>query len=460
MTLVPASPSPSRIAIDRLPRIAIVGRGLTGIATAIALLKACRQPFHLVIYDPDPKIEVAGEIGWSRSGLVNSRVRDLSIDPGLPLDFGTWLETDGAALSTPLEGSADLHAFVSGDIFSTYVYQRFAQAHRARTDVLVQLHQDIVTAVDRQADGLLRLRSGTGEGAVAFDAVFLATGYGLRPAPVTAATEATSAHVAVLGGGVHAVDRALHLLSSGAASHVTLVSASGFLPQPHAPQGVGAVPTTAIDRPFPKTLRGAFRHLREAANHAAEAGTGWQGIMNDFRIHAYGLWQSLGVEERRRFKRHVKPIYDSHRNRLPLKQFEALKRAMAVGAITARKARVERRVSNGILISTPAGVEVLAVTSVIDCRLRPAAVDSPLMRGLIRDGLLTRDELDLGIAVDTTGQVLGTEGTGGALFAMGPLGLGSLPDIDLAPQIVQQAFAAAGTIHDRLLSRKAAAVTA
>ncbi|KQS78971.1 hypothetical protein ASG25_10260 [Rhizobium sp. Leaf384] len=40
----------------------------------------------------------------------------------------------------------------------------------------------------------------------------------------------------------------------------------------------------------------------------------------------------------------------------------------------------------------------------IDCRLRPAAVDFPLMRGPMRDGLLARDELDLSIAVDTAGR--------------------------------------------------------
>ncbi|KQS78970.1 hypothetical protein ASG25_10255 [Rhizobium sp. Leaf384] len=78
--------------------------------------------------------------------------------------------------------------------------------------------------------------------------------------------------MAVLGGSVHA-DHALYPLSSGSASYVTLVSASGFPPQPHAPQGVGAVSTTTIDRPFPRTLGGAFRHLREAARHAGEAST-------------------------------------------------------------------------------------------------------------------------------------------------------------------------------------------
>lgn len=76
------------------------------------------------------------------------------------------------------------------------------------------------------------------------------------------------------------------------------------------------------------------------------------------------------------------------------------------------------------------------------------------MRGPMRDGLLARDELDLSIAVDTAGRTTDVAGHGAGLFATGPLGLGSLPDIDLAPQIVQQAFAAAGTIETWLVARR------
>jgi uncharacterized NAD(P)/FAD-binding protein YdhS len=35
------------------------------------------------------------------------------------------------------------------------------------------------------------------------------------------------------------------------------------------------------------------------------------------------------------------------------------------------------------------------------------------------------------------------------LFAIGPLGLGSLPDIDLVPEIVTQAYAASARIGER-----------
>lgn len=444
MTLVPAHFLPQSLDTGSLARIAIVGRGFTGLMTAIALLKTFHRPFHLVMFDPFPKIDGGEGIGRPASALLNSRVRDLSVDPTARDDFRQWLETneDWRDHEDGLSGNVD-HAFVPGEVFSAYAYQRFSEALRARADVMVQVRSESVATIGRHPQAGLSVLSGDGEQA-RFDTVFLATGYGLRDS-TDATTGLTSAReVQVIGGGVHAVDRALRLLAAGEASHVTLISASGFLPQPHASSAVGAI---ASDRPFPNTLRGAFRHLREAANRAALEGTGWQGIMNDFRLRARDLWQGLTPEERRRFKRHVKPIYDSHRNRLPLGHYERLRQAIASGAITVRKGRVERIATNGVLLSGAAGLQVLPADRTIDCRVRPTDLDSPLFRSLLSAQLVRRDELDLGITVDRDGRALPASGSFEGLFAMGPLGLGSLPDIDLAPQIVVQAHAAAGALE-------------
>lgn len=444
MTLVPAHFLPQSQDAGSLARIAIVGRGFTGLMTAIALLKTFHRPFHLVMFDPFPKIDGGESIGRPASALLNSRVRDLSVDPAARDDFRHWLETndDWRDRGDPLSGNVD-HAFVPGEVFSAYAYQRFSEALRTRADVMVQVRAESVATIGRHPQGGLSVISGDGEQA-RFDTVFLATGYGLREGTEGKAGLTAAKEVQVIGGGVHAVDRALRLLAAGEASHVTLISASGFLPQPHASSAVG---TVSSDRPFPNTLRGAFRHLREAANRAALEGTGWQGIMNDFRLHARELWQGLTPEERRRFKRHVKPIYDSHRNRLPLGHYDRLRQAIASGAITVRKGRVERIATNGVLLSGAAGLQVLPADRTIDCRVRPTDLDSPLFRSLLSAQLVRRDELDLGITVDRDGRALVGAGVFEGLFAMGPLGLGSLPDIDLVPQIVAQAHAAATALE-------------
>lgn len=442
MTLVPAHFPPPSPESGSLARIAVVGRGFTGLMTAIALLKAFEEPFHLVLYDPYPKIDGEAAAGRSASRLLNSRVRDLSIDPAARDDFRRWLEADESRRDGEPSFAADVdHAFVPGEVFSAYVYQRFSEALRLRTDVMVQVRADSVTAISRYPTGGLSVLSSADQ--ARFDAIFLATGYGLRDGADCAPVPVAAADAIVIGGGVHAVDRALRLLTAGEASHVTLISASGFLPQSHTDSAVGSVTS---DRPFPATLRGAFRHLREAANRAAAEGSGWQGIMNDFRLRAGELWQGLSPEERRRFKRHVKPIYDSHRNRLPPGHYERLHQAIATGAITVQKGRVERIATNGVLLSTAAGLQVLSADRTIDCRIRPADLDSPLFRSLLSTGLARRDELDLGIFVDRSGRAMAEPDRFEGLFAMGPLGLGSLPDIDLVPEIVMQAHAAVAAL--------------
>ncbi|MGO7660618.1 hypothetical protein ACC679_38090, partial [Rhizobium ruizarguesonis] len=73
-----------------------------------------------------------------------------------------------------------------------------------------------------------------------------------------------------------------------------------------------------------------------------------------------------------------------------------------------------------------------------------SVTDSPLVRSLIFSGLATRDELEIGIVVDECGRTKASSLHG--LFAMGPLGLGSLPYIDLVPQIVLQSHASASLL--------------
>ncbi|NKL40218.1 hypothetical protein GFL57_04160 [Rhizobium leguminosarum bv. viciae] len=442
MTLLSSRSSNSKSQdADHLARIAIVGRGFTGIMTAIALFKRVDRPFHLVMFDPRAKIDIGEGISQPASTVLTSRVRDLSVDPELPDDFRRWLETDDTWRDRLISDPAGLeHAFVPGEIFSTYVYKRFAEALADRPDVIVQFGSDTVTAIDRHLDGGYSVFLGA-EQRTRFDAVFLATGYGMRENSDTAPAGGAQSAV-VIGGGIHAVDRALGLLADAKISHVTLISESGFLPQSHAPAAVGAIVT---DQPMPGTLRGAFRFLREAAGKADLEGSGWQGIMNGFRSRARDLWAGLTPEEPARFKRHVKAIYDSHRNRLPPEHYQRLHHAIASGAIAVRKGKVNCIATNGVLFSGPAGLEVLPADLTIDCRFRPSGTDSPLVRSLIVAGLATRDELEIGIVVDECGRTKASALHG--LFAMGPLGLGSLPDIDLVPQIVVQSHAAASLLN-------------
>lgn len=425
-----------------LARIAIIGRGFTGMMTAIAVLKGLDRPFHLVMFDPEPKVDLSKGVNQSSAPVLNSRVRDLSLNPAAQDDFQRWIENEDALRERLVPGAAGVEdAFVPGDVFNAYVYQRFSEALSRRTDVVFQISAEKVAAIEPHPFGLSVVFGD--QQRQLFDSVFLATGYGLRDTQCETSSDKRVENAVVIGGGVHAVDRALRLLENGEASHVTLISASGFLPQSHTRTAVGP---TNLDQPLPNTLRGAFRFLREAANSAASEGSGWQGIMNGFRLRARDLWRGLTPEERSRFKRHVKSIYDSHRNRLPPEHYDRLHAAIAKGSIAVKKGKVERVATNGVLLSGPSGLEVLVAERVISCRFRPNDLNSPLFRSVWEAGLASRDEVDLGVLVDSCGRAMTASNEFHGVFAMGPLGLGSLPDIDLVPQIVVQSHAAAARL--------------
>lgn len=446
MTLLsPHSFAPQGKDVDRLARIAIVGRGFTGIMTAIALFKGIDRPFHLIMFDPRPKIDVGEGVNHAVATVLNSRVRDLSVDPRRRDDFQSWLEADGDWHGGLPANSAGLeHSFVPERVFGNYVYKRFAEALMARPDVVVQFLPEIVTAVDRHPQMGFSVFFGNDQ-RKHFDVVFLATGYGLRDSleKPTIPVEAQSG--VVIGGGVKAVGQALALLKDGKVPHINLISESGFLPQSHAQAAVGSA---AAGEPIPRTLRGAFRYLRDAATRADAEGSGWQGIMNGFRLQARELWEELRPDERARFKRHVKAVYDSHRHRLPPDDYRHLHQAIESGAITLRKGKVERIASNGVLLSVSQGLEVLHADFTVDCRFRPSSNDSSLIRSVVACGLAKRDALELGLVADECGRTIAAHRSVRGLFAMGLLGLGSVADIDLVPQIVSQSHAAAASLNE------------
>ena len=83
--------------ISAVPRIAIVGRGFSGMMAAIALMKTLRAPFHLQLFDPNSSVSGGQALASARaSTILNTRVRDLSVSVGDNDDFNDWLCSNAA----------------------------------------------------------------------------------------------------------------------------------------------------------------------------------------------------------------------------------------------------------------------------------------------------------------------------------------------------------------------------
>lgn len=160
---------------------------------------------------------------------------------------------------------------------------------------------------------------------------------------------------------------------------------------------------------------------------------------------------SLPPSEKRQFNRHLRAIYDSHRNRLPADVHARLERELTSGLTELKRGTTLKHMPGGLRVRWAGGSleEHFAADDVIDCRCLAPDLENPVIAGLLSAGLATPDELGLGLAVNPAGELLTPQGRPTGLFAVGPLGLGSLPDIDLVPEIVAQAYAAAALIEER-----------
>lgn len=460
-----SSRSAAAAQISARPRFAIVGRGFSGMMMAIALMKTVRLPFHMQLFDPNSSVSGGQALSSARaSTILNTRVRDLSVSVGDTDDFNDWLCSNAefrAAVPAAIPGFRQI--FVPKDIFSDYVYQRFSEALSARKDITVQVCHDPVVAIRRTHGNRFLLESANPANPL-FDSVILATGYGMPeieepardPSPVRAQRLIARPHTVLLGSGIRVVDHLLQLRGAGYQGQITIVSRRGFLPQSHTPNSADPVfPAAALPSNLPEILR----FIRNACREAEEEGRSWQSVMNGLRKHARSLWRSLPAHQKRQFNRHLRAIYDSHRNRLPEAIYARLQGELASGNTILRRGVVGRQGLSGIFFR-PAGSacdEVIHAERILDCRCRGPQLNSPLLSSLQNQGLALADELSLGLAVNQRGQPCLEDGsTVGGLFAIGPLGLGSLPDIDLVPEIVSQAYAVGEHIAERFYPKSKA----
>jgi uncharacterized NAD(P)/FAD-binding protein YdhS len=75
---------------------------------------------------------------------------------------------------------------------------------------------------------------------------------------------------------------------------------------------------------------------------------------------------------------------------------------------------------------------------------------SPLIRGLLKDGLVTVDPSGLGIRAEPTGEVLGSDGGGASIFAVGPLLRGLTYEATAIRELRVQAERTAAAVLRRL----------
>ena len=253
----------------------------------------------------------------------------------------------------------------------------------------------------------------------------------------------------LIGTGLTMVDLVLSLNAAGYGGQIFAVSRRGLAPRGHTDFEAAPVEQDHIPS---GSLRQLWRWLRWRS-----AQVGWRAAVDSLRPYSHALWQSLDVEQQRRFLRHARPWWDVHRHRIAPEVADTIMWLIAEGRLEIAAGRIlsARDMGDGLQVEIrrrgATESRRMGFAYAFNCTGPLHAIShtkDPLLRSLFDAGAVHADQLGIGLDVDDRSRASGGE----RLWAMGPLTKGRYWEIIAVPDIREQAAAVAEDIERELKS--------
>jgi uncharacterized NAD(P)/FAD-binding protein YdhS len=451
---------------NRVKTIAIIGGGFSGTMAAVNLARLSDESLRVILING--KRPVGRGVAYSTTRpehLLNVAARNMSAFPDHPTHFVDWLRSR-SEFNNITDG--DLREmFVPRKIYGDYICSLLAfYLHPVDPKSAVDLQVIDDEALDVTIDGdevTIALKSGE---PVAANVVLLATGNqppGTFPcdSPLTYDPRfradpwsnwaenlpPSGGHVVLLGTGLTAVDVIVTLTELKWQGRITAISRSGLLPRPHfrgivyldfVPENAPALPLGELA----KLVQKQCQRLERMSQNPAIA-------IDKMRPHTQRIWRGLSAADKKEFLRRHAARWNSIRHRIAnaihqrvTDALDAQRLEILEGAIESLSAcddalKVNVRTHSDEKRAIPSDL-------VINCtgpEARMSQSDSPLLRNLLRSGVIRSDELDMGVEVNDDHQVLSANGEASLVcYAIGPLLRGTLWETTAVPELRVQAM--------------------
>lgn len=431
------------MSLSERPLIVIIGGGASGTLLAWNLHRLHAEA-RVVVVDPAERPAVGLAYSTlSPCHFLNVPVAGMSADSDDPEHFLRWLHLHHDPNVTPGQ-------FMPRAVYGQYLSSLWAEA-------CPEWRQTRVISCHRIA-GYLELGLEDG-GVLHADKVVLATG-NFGPAPVARVKPelassgryhpsgwdngfydrvAPDAAVVLIGTGLTSLDVLMRLRENGHRGQVVALSRHGWCPERHAPSI--SAKTDIIPAGTPATARAYFRAFR---NRLAED-ISWRSAVDALRPRINPLWQSLGLAEKKRFRRHLQRRWDIVRHRVAPNVADFMVAELENGTLDCRRGQVTYLSLEGgqvvVHARGKAGTFALSADHVVNCtgpsrayRQMPETLPHALLEaGMVREtalgGLHCRED---GALTDAGGRCFGD------LFALGPMRWGTLFETTAMPEIRRQ----------------------
>jgi uncharacterized NAD(P)/FAD-binding protein YdhS len=427
-----------------LKRVAIIGAGFSGTLLALHLTRlGCRV---LLIERRDRFAAGAAYSTPDICHLLNVRAGNMSAFPDEPSHFAVWLSR---------RGEGDAETFAPRLSYGAYLAELLEQAGEA----IMRIEGEVISLAEN-AEGVRLEISGE---ELAADVAVLAAG-NLPPQPPKVVRDAKlpaerflndpwgegaaaeldrvadlEGDILLLGSGLTAVDMALSLRARGYNGRLTVMSRRGLVPRPHE----SFAPALLDQQP-----EGGLLDLARATRKRA-AQVGWRASVDALRPFTVAFWQRLTLRERRAFLRHLRPWWDVHRHRIAPQIASSFRNSNS--EVLAGRIRSVRNDEGTVelCIGLRGGDEIRRqVAAIVNCT-GPAGdirrTPDLLVAALLKNGIASSDALGLGLAVDDSCRLAGSE----RMYAVGPLTKGMFWEMVAVPDIRSQVREVAARIASR-----------
>jgi uncharacterized NAD(P)/FAD-binding protein YdhS len=449
--------------------IAVIGAGFSGTLLSLHLLRRCPPSTRVLLLERNSQFGRGQAYATGNANhLLNVPAAKMSAFGDRPLDFLSWLRwqadaSAGAGASAPTGGS-----FVARHLFGSYVRHLLNEELQGARERLQLIRADVQAlhaggkAVHLQLDrkrplavdaAVLAVGNFPPEPPPVADPAFYASPR-YRPdpwAPDALAALDPEAPVLLIGTGLTMVDAAISLLDAGHRGPIEALSRRGLVPLRHAP-APGEAEEEALA--FPTAILDLLRLLRSEGERRTARGGTWQQVVDQLRPFTQDVWQTMSAADRARFLRHLRPWWDIHRHRMAGPVADRIDAARASGQLRIRAGRIRSFTERDGLVEVAYrprfedGLVSVRAARVVNCSGPGCDYDriaDPLIRNLLRDGLVRPDPLRLGL--DVTGTCALRDRSGAIapnLFAVGPVTKGAFWEMTAVPDIRRQCEYLAG----------------
>ena len=436
--------------------VLIIGGGFSGTILAVQLLY--RAPtLKIAILDKGllPGRGVAYGTGY-KYHLLNLPANKMSAFPEQPEHFVGWARAN-------FEPSVQPRSFLPRSTYGRYMESLLRHATADAPKESFTWIEDEALSLTRR-HGALAVETRKGPHILA-QSVVIATG-NYRPSdPKISGLSRSSPHyvsypwspdaldnlpvdssVLLLGSGLTSMDITVALKAKGFQGPIYIISRRGLVPQAHVSTGEWH---QFWSEPWPRSIRGWVRLLREEVRKANEAGSDWRSVVDSIRPLTQKIWTNLPLDERRRFLRHVRSYWEVHRHRAAPEIADMIADLMHDGQVRVYAGDVLRFVDHEHIAEVvfcdrkKRRLETLWVDRVINCTGSETdcrRIEDSLVTSLFVQGLARPDALFMGLDVDENGALLDVNGRGShALFTLGPPRKGCLWETTAVPEIRAQA---------------------